>query len=81
VTLYAGIRNHRFRIGITGHGIWIRDLGIGIEIGSESEYFNLESENNFGIVGQNIQMLQHQGSTFGLKICDLDILMRIMSQA
>jgi len=50
-----GIRDHRLGIDITDHGIWIRDLGISID--SKSQYFNLRSENDFGIMDQNMEIL------------------------
>jgi len=49
--LVCGIRDHRLRVGITGSGIEIIDLGIGID---GKTWIRIQ---DFGIKDQNIDML------------------------
>jgi len=58
-----GIRYHGIEIGITGHGIGIRELGIAIS--SKSQYFNLRSKNNFGFIVQNIEIVGSEINILG----------------
>jgi len=50
------IRDPWLAIGITCSGIRIRYLGFGID--NKSQYANLGSENNFGIMDQDIKILE-----------------------